>query len=109
MILKIWLDDVRPMPNNFTHHAKNSADAVEFIICNNYSLDEISFDHDLGGRDTGYIVACFIERIVQEGKMITMPIWHIHSANPVGRERIYAAMRAAAGRINDNNYYKRQL
>jgi len=93
--MKIWLDDIRPMPDGFTHHAKNSSDAVEFICMNNYEIEKISFDHDLGGRDTGYIVACFIERIVREGKMKTFPEWAIHSANPVGKERINAAMRSA--------------
>jgi hypothetical protein len=91
-MLKIWLDDVRPMPDEFTHHAKNSADAVQFIIQNNYELDVISFDHDLGGRDTGYIVACFIERKVREKKMKKLPFWVVHSANPVGRGRITQAM-----------------
>jgi hypothetical protein len=39
-------------------------------------------------------VAKRIEQWVMEGK-IPLPIWEVHSANPVGRQNIEAAMRSA--------------
>jgi len=91
--LRVFLDDVRPAPDaNWTvvRDPKLAIVMLEFGI-----VEEISFDHDLGeGQKTGYEVACVIEWLVHKGK-IDMPKWHVHSANPVGRANITAAMQAA--------------
>lgn len=57
-------------------------------------VDLVSFDHDLGGNDTGYLVALHIEAEAVYGRA-RPPQWYIHSANPVGAARIEAAMQAA--------------
>jgi hypothetical protein len=43
--VKLWLDDVRPAPEGWTH-AKTAHEA--FLILRNGDVDEASFDHDLG-------------------------------------------------------------
>ena len=92
--IKIWLDDVRPMPNGFTHHCKTAQEAIDLLKTNN--VIHISFDHDLGDVDelSGYTVACYIEFAAYE-KRIHPLTWEIHSANPIGRQRIQYSMQHA--------------
>ena len=94
--MKLWLDDIRPMPVSFTVHAKTAADAIQILRTG--LVTEISFDHDLGPETAGngYQVACFIEAAAYLLKSeFKMPIWQVHSANPVGRQNIVNAMNNA--------------
>ena len=102
--MKIWLDDVRPAPEGF-YHAYTVEEAI-FIIrkwegeidyaweqyilgnynrerferfINNYALELISCDHDLGeGKADGIKLLDWLEATGRN-----YPI-RIHSANPVG-------------------------
>lgn len=89
--MKLWIDDVRLPPTGW-FWAKNSEVALQLLSTDQF--DEISFDHDLGGDDTAYPVATWIEEQAYHGKINKM-IWYVHSANPIGRERIKRAMQAA--------------
>jgi len=89
--MKIYLDDIRPIPDGFVG-CRTANEAIHMIkTCD---VTYISFDHDLGEDKTGYDVACVIERLVVSGK-IKMPGWNIHSANPVGAQRIKMALESA--------------
>ena len=90
-MMRLWIDDVRPPPDEYWHWAKTSKEALDVLGCD---VQEISFDHDLGGDDTTMPVACEIERRAFAGRPIP-PVWHIHSANPVGRRNLEAALRKA--------------
>lgn len=90
--MNLWLDDVRPMPDGFDLHAKSSLDAISMLYT--HKIEHVSFDHDLGGDDTGYAVALFIEIESALGRRL-YKTWAVHSANPVGRGNIKAAMRSA--------------
>lgn len=90
--MKIWIDDIRPAPNGWVW-AKNSADAIKLIYTAK-NIEEISFDHDLGGDDTAYRVATLIEELAYK-KKINKLTWHIHSANPIGVRNIRTAMENA--------------
>lgn len=92
--MRIFLDDVRdPSPYLgeviVVRDAKSAMDLVSTGL-----VTWISFDHDLGTELTGYDVAMLIEELVFMGD-IRCPEWDIHSANPVGRERIRMAMLGA--------------
>ena len=94
-MIRIWLDDIRPMPEGFTHWCKRAADIKPLMETGEVS--HISFDHDLGeggGQMTGYHAACFIENRAYSRKLPRLT-WDIHSANPVGRKNIEVAMRKA--------------
>jgi hypothetical protein len=91
-MLKMWIDDVRTPPDTTWIWAMNSKDALELLDMGTYSV--ISFDHDLGGEDSGYVVALFIEQQAFH-KSIPKLEWRVHSMNPVGRERIIRAMKNA--------------
>lgn len=91
--MNIFLDDVRNPPEMGDYViCRNSADAIRLILTGNVRF--ISFDHDLGQDDTGYIVACKIEELAYNG-MIAPIDYMIHSANPVGRDNIRRAMESA--------------
>lgn len=89
--MKLYLDDIRPTPEGFDFRAYTSTDAIFYI--DSFDIDFISFDHDLGSEDTGYKVACYIEQRAINGKK--PPEYAVHSANPVGAERIKMAMQSA--------------
>ena len=83
--MKVWLDDIRPMPQGFDIHVTTAQQAIDILATGKVTL--ISLDHDLGDdnhQNTGYHVAKFIEENVFFGKLSQFEI-RIHSANPVGR------------------------
>jgi hypothetical protein len=93
--MRIWLDDIRPMPKGFDLWVRNAFYLKKLI--KEGQVDYISFDHDLGDEDdynSGYAVADYIEELSFSNNI--KPIaWDIHSQNPVGRYRIETAMKSA--------------
>jgi len=102
--MKVWLDDIRPLPTNdisdphrqFDPHApydvwcKTAEEAIALVRKGVVTF--ISFDHDLGREKSGYDVAKEIERLVLAGKIPNVK-WKIHSWNWVGSGNIEMAMR----------------
>jgi hypothetical protein len=84
-MVKLYIDDVRPSPSPEWVVVRSSAHAITFI--RHFGVpDEISFDHDLGGDDTGMRVVDWLISETLDGN-ISIPAtfsFHIHSANPVG-------------------------
>lgn len=90
---KLWLDDVRPMPVRYTHHATTAAEAIRLL--QEVSFDEVSLDFDLGiGHGDGHQVASFIEECAYKGLLEPMTL-RVHSQNPVGAARIRSALYSA--------------
>lgn len=85
-IMRLWLDDVRKMPQNYTHHAYSVDVAKNMIIeaeMNREIIECIDCDHDLGdyaqyGGDGIKLLDWLVERET------FYPI-KLHTANPVGR------------------------
>ncbi|MBY0227710.1 MAG: hypothetical protein K2W96_00380 [Gemmataceae bacterium] len=90
--MRLYLDDVRDMPPGFDHCARTAAEALDLLRTGRVAF--LSFDHDLGTEETGYTVASWIERAAFDGTLPRLG-WAVHSANPVGRANIEAAMRNA--------------
>ena len=84
--MKIWLDDLRPMPADFNYHAHSVNEAISIIInCekSNESIQLIDCDHDLGdyaphGGDGIKLLDWLLER----GTLYPIKL---HTQNPVGR------------------------
>jgi len=93
--MKLWIDDLRPMPDTFDVHAKTASEAIE--ILKRGKVTHASFDHDLGEEEngTGYDVASWVDNAASE-KTIPPFTWTIHSANPVGAANIRAALTHAS-------------
>lgn len=91
--MKIWVDDIREMPQDYDCWARDTEFAIEMIGKYGDSIEEISLDHDAGnehvhGGDFIKILEWMEYEEEVNGKNFKFTI-HIHSANPVGR----AAMR----------------
>ena len=95
----LWIDDVRTPPVGWDW-AKTSREALQMLAQNDYS--NVSFDHDLGGDDTAYPVALHVEKMAYLGLTEKFE-WSVHSANPVGRARIEAALSSADKYWNENS------
>jgi len=92
--MRLWLDDLRPIPEDFDRHAFTAVEAIQLI--GSEPIELISFDHDLGPEPlaTGYDVAKHIEKLAYDRKIGRME-WRVHSANPSGASNIRAAMESA--------------
>jgi len=91
--MRIWLDDVRPMPKGFDHHCKDAQSCMDLIDTGVVTF--ISFDYDLGENSaTGYAVACHIASLAYND-LIGEIQYEVHSMNPVGDENIKRVMRNA--------------
>jgi hypothetical protein len=84
--MKLYLDDERPAPEGWVL-VKTSREAIE-VLCTG-TVEELSLDHDLGdGNGSGYDVLTWLEEQVYFGRMSCPKSIHIHSANPVGCQRM---------------------
>jgi hypothetical protein len=95
--MKLWIDDIRPPPDDSWTWAQESGVAMGIValaLSNDLPVKIISFDHDLGGDDTAMPVAKMIEEGAYRG-VLRPPQWRIHSANPVGRMNLEAALTSA--------------
>lgn len=92
--MKIWLDDVREAPPGWTR-AYWPDEVIAYLVRG--GVTDLSLDHDLGDdrRGTGYDVIRWIEEAVVAFKFVP-PHIRIHSANPIGRERMLQGIEAIA-------------
>lgn len=98
--MRLWLDDERPAPEGWTL-VRTAEEAIELL--KQGKVKRISLDHDLGiGFSTGYKVACFIEQAAHDGTLVPLERMFVHSANPVGKARMGAAL------YNANKIWKKQ-
>lgn len=77
--MKLWIDDERPAPKGWIW-AKTSLHAIGMLA--GAPIDEVSFDHDLGGDDTTRKVVLYL----LDNDIPFPAICRVHTANPVGRE-----------------------
>lgn len=95
--IRLWLDDLREPPSGYDYHARSVAEAMTILMSG--TVGHISFDHDLGDKQDGYLLALWIERAAYYGNLPALT-WEIHSMNPAGSENIRAAMEKADGYWN---------
>lgn len=100
--VRIWLDDLRDpedpaIQRDFGAHGdeawcKTMQEALGLLAEGHVA--HISFDHDLGAEETGYDLAKILEQYAAHGRGVQVA-WNVHTANPVGRAKIFLAMRRA--------------
>jgi len=94
--MRLYIDDIRNPKGNFDYIARNSEEAIEFMIRNGCPVF-ISWDHDLGGDDTSLrVVKWMIEMdLDMEKEFIPENFkFFVHSANPVGKANIEGYLNA---------------
>jgi hypothetical protein len=91
--VKLWLDDIRPAPEGWLW-CKTADQLRRELIRHRWDLQVVSFDHDLGeNEETGYDVLKQLERAAANNAWLLIPDrMEIHSANPVGRKNMQAAI-----------------
>lgn len=103
--VKVYLDDIRPGPNGWLV-IRNPITFKEIVNKWFMSIDEISMDHDLGFVDdtdkeiTGYDLLCWLEDFLYDRDLNYLPKISVHSANPVGAERMQKMIDRLNGDIN---------
>ena len=89
--IKVWLDDERKAPEGWVH-VFSSKEAINLL--NQCIVEEISLDNDLGlETEEGYDVVKHLEYLVFHNPNYKIPIIHIHTANPVAREKMMAGIK----------------
>ena len=102
--MKLWVDDIRNAPDGTWHVARTVTAAIGAM--QQFSFEEISLDHDISHQvnvdgmerpypcaETFFPVALFIglkyeNHVYCAGASAKPPKVTIHSANPVGAERM---------------------
>jgi hypothetical protein len=94
---KIWFDDNRKPPDDSWIWAQTSYDC--FVIFSRHivnpigaQIEEISFDHDLGGEDKSIAVANYLEHLAKHNAHPRVK-WSIHTENPNGREQLLMTLQ----------------
>ena len=96
--MKIYLDDTRDCPYSAGWVIARSADECIELLETGF-VDELSLDHDLGEGKSGYDVIKWIEKEVYTNNFIPPQKMYCHSANPVGRQSIDAAIKKIQERM----------
>ena len=100
--MKIWLDDLRPTPDQTWTLIKTPKEAIALLESGEVRL--IRFDHDLGfdgeREMTGYEVLLWIEEAVAL-RGFKPPEMRVHSANPPGHERLLKGIKAIHRRVEE--------
>lgn len=84
--IRVFVDDCRKaMPGWIL--VKNYKTTI--TVLENFKIDILSLDHDLGENKTGYDIICWIEeKCATDPDFIPPGEILCHSSNPVGREKI---------------------
>ena len=91
--MRVWLDDIRKMPEGYDVWVKTVDTAIELI--DKGIVTHISLDNDLGeDKEVGYFVACYIENLAYH-KAIPKLTWAVHTMNPVARKVMTQALENA--------------
>jgi hypothetical protein len=88
-MIKLYIDDLRQPPDNTWVVTRSYQETVDYIETNGLPAT-ISFDHDLGLEESGYDIAKWIVEQMLD-KKLDFPegfSYHVHSANPVGKQNI---------------------
>ena len=96
--VKVWLDDIREAPKGWTRCVR-PGEVIELLASG--GVEEISLDYDIGlGDDRGVdrngedVLRWIEQQVVERGDSFPLPVIRIHSANPVGRQRLQRALEA---------------
>jgi len=99
--MKVWLDDVRPVPDNSWIRTETAQQTIELLRTEQVEI--VSLDHDLGLlEETGYDVIKWIERMVRSTTDYEPPEIRVHTDNPPARERMNAAIISILKFIRDD-------
>ena len=95
--MKVYLDDTRLPPPGWV--LTRTIDET-IALLKTGTVIELSLDHDLSTKETGYEVLRWIEiKVITED--FKPPIMHVHSQNPVGKKRMESAIDSIHNVVNE--------
>lgn len=88
--MKLWLDDIRPIPDN-SYTLAHSVNEAKLLIEHADNVELIDIDHDLGefAADGGDGIK-LLDWLEETGKNCSI---RLHTMNPVGRENMRAIIQ----------------
>ena len=100
--MKVWLDDVRPTPDESWTWAKTPREAIALLESAEVELISVDFDLGFDGETelSGYTVLLWIEEDVAL-RAFDPPEMRVHSANPPGHERLLRGIDATIRRTGN--------
>lgn len=91
--MKLFVDDFRTEYSVNWIQARTYKDAI--TILETGKVTHLSLDHDLGTKKTGYDILLWLEKKAAGGDFSCVPkSIRIHSANPVGRQKMEQAIKS---------------
>jgi hypothetical protein len=103
--MRLYIDDERVLPAEFTHLAQSAAQAITLL--SRHDFEVVSFDHDLGGTSTDDTSRPVLTWMIENEK------WpneiRVHTANPVGRDWLLGTAKRYAPEwvhVSDDNPYE---
>lgn len=91
--MRIYLDDVRPLPGDFDVLMKHPEEVIAALKTGKVTV--VSLDNDLGpGIPEGKIVAKWIEEAAFKGELKRLKVY-VHTDNIVARQEMRMALRNA--------------
>ena len=89
--MRVYLDDVRKMPEEYDVLVKSAGEAIELLKTG--KVTEISLDFDLGiGVETGYAVAKWIEENAVSGQLDKIRV-RLHTLSYDGKLMMQECLR----------------
>lgn len=82
--MKLWVDDMRPPPDDTWQWSRTSTHAIYMLAPGR--VTEMSLDHDLGGKDTTRRIVL----MMCENPRLWPDEVRVHSNNPPGRKWLEA-------------------
>lgn len=107
LTIDIFLDDKRGCPQGWVpyYRTEDVIDALQMWRdepATNPGIRSISLDNDLGqGAVEGYKVLDWIEEQVILDESFVPPVIHIHTDNPVARQRMISTLHQVQMRLDD--------
>lgn len=104
--MKLWLDDIRRPPDDSWEWCSNGHEFRDWLHSDwRHTITHISFDHDIatydgyGNEITGYTCLCWVEKLAFTDANFELPEMTVHSANPVGRQKMQKVIDRLNGRM----------
>ena len=92
--MKLFVGDTREVPDGTWTLVRTAKEAITLLQEHEGEIEEISLDHDLGEGLDGYHLLKWIEAKVFLHSYKPPGIMLVHSANPVGKANMEAAIRS---------------
>jgi len=98
-VTKLFVDDVREPWSDSWVVARNADDAIDLICKNTSTLKQLSIDHDLGGKLTGYDILNVLCDMINHGYIEKLNLIIIHTMNVPALKKMMQAAEYCAHRV----------